>query len=297
MAECNFMTKTLSCNFGCMLLDYSLIKSVILLAYILYYLKKYTSRGCAYFVVLGGMIFKSTSTSFIPKASSSTCSSLCPDQESQSICDFVDKCGFKTDRRNVFKCSLVIFPLTLPSKKTFGGHRFSISFDTRGLTFHLVLGGIYRVSANRPSIVIATSIVQLRHVITTLVFTVCFVVIHIALSILLEILTCIYSKISALRVASAVTSRASLHRFADKWHSPAHSEVNNSPVTKISYIYVCSKLAALAQIVACLPLVQQIQGSIPGGVVNFNLKIFNLGARRGGDVHFLIAKLYITGLD
>ena len=45
------------------------------------------------------------------------------------------------------------------------------------------------------------------------------------------------------------------------------------------------KLAALAQMVACLPLVQQGRGSIPGGVVNFNLKIFNLGARRGGDVH------------
>ena len=38
-------------------------------------------------------------------------------------------------------------------------------------------------------------------------------------------------------------------------------------------------------------------GSIPGGVVNFNLKIFNLGARRGGDVRFLIARLYITSLD
>ena len=48
---------------------------------------------------------------------------------------------------------------------------------------------------------------------------------------------------------------------------------------------------------ACLPLVQQVRGSIPGGVLNFNLKIFNLGARRGGDVHFLIARLYITGLD
>ena len=46
------------------------------------------------------------------------------------------------------------------------------------------------------------------------------------------------------------------------------------------------KLAALAQMVACLPL-----------VVNFNLKIFNFGARRGGEVHFLIARLYITGLD
>ena len=57
------------------------------------------------------------------------------------------------------------------------------------------------------------------------------------------------------------------------------------------------QLAALAQMVACLPLVQQVRGSIPGGVVNFNLKIFNLGARRGGDVHFIIARLYITVLD
>ena len=58
-----------------------------------------------------------------------------------------------------------------------------------------------------------------------------------------------------------------------------------------------SELAALAQMVACLPLVQQVRGSIPGGVVNFNLNIFYLGARRGGDVHFLIARLYITVLD
>ena len=34
------------------------------------------------------------------------------------------------------------------------------------------------------------------------------------------------------------------------------------------------KLAALAQIVSCLPLVQLVQGSIPGGVVNFHLKKF-----------------------
>ena len=40
-----------------------------------------------------------------------------------------------------------------------------------------------------------------------------------------------------------------------------------------------------------------VQGSIPGGVVYFNLKIFNLGATRGGDVHFLIARLYIIDLD
>ena len=37
-------------------------------------------------------------------------------------------------------------------------------------------------------------------------------------------------------------------------------------------------------------------GFDPGGVVNFNLKFFNLGARRGGDVHFIIARLYITVL-
>ena len=49
--------------------------------------------------------------------------------------------------------------------------------------------------------------------------------------------------------------------------------------------------------VDCLPLVQQVRGSIPDGVVNFHLKIFNLGARMGGDVHFLIARLYITVMD
>ena len=56
-------------------------------------------------------------------------------------------------------------------------------------------------------------------------------------------------------------------------------------------------LATLAQMVACLPLIQQVRGSIPGGVVNFHLKMFNLRARTFGDVHFLIARLYITGLD
>ena len=56
-------------------------------------------------------------------------------------------------------------------------------------------------------------------------------------------------------------------------------------------------LAALPQMVAYLPLVQQVRGSIPGGLVNIHWKIFNLGARRGVDVHFLITRLYITGLD
>ena len=41
-------------------------------------------------------------------------------------------------------------------------------------------------------------------------------------------------------------------------------------------------LAALAQMVACLPLIQQVRGSIPGEVVNFHLKIFKLVARRVG---------------
>ena len=61
--------------------------------------------------------------------------------------------------------------------------------------------------------------------------------------------------------------------------------------------YALCNIDALAQMVACLPLVQQVRDSIPGGVVNFNLKIFNLEARTGGDVHFLIARLYITSLD
>ena len=39
------------------------------------------------------------------------------------------------------------------------------------------------------------------------------------------------------------------------------------------------QLAALAQMVACLPLVQEVRGSIPGEVVNFHLKNFNVGAR------------------
>ena len=53
----------------------------------------------------------------------------------------------------------------------------------------------------------------------------------------------------------------------------------------------------LAQMVASLPVVQQVQGLIPGGVVNFDWKIFNLVARRGGDVRVLIARLHIAVLD
>ena len=68
-------------------------------------------------------------------------------------------------------------------------------------------------------------------------------------------------------------------------------------LSKYMFINKYHKLAALSQMVACLPLVQQVRGSNPGGVVNFYLEIFNFGARRGGDVHFLIARLYITGLD
>ena len=65
----------------------------------------------------------------------------------------------------------------------------------------------------------------------------------------------------------------------------------------LSILISMVQLAALAQMVACLPLVQQAKGLIPGRVVNFNLIIFNLRARRGGDVHFLIARVYITCLD
>ena len=59
---------------------------------------------------------------------------------------------------------------------------------------------------------------------------------------------------------------------------------NNNSIFSTIFIYdqyLRYKLAALAQIVACLPLVQQVWVSIPGGVVNFHLKVFNLGARRG----------------
>ena len=73
------------------------------------------------------------------------------------------------------------------------------------------------------------------------------------------------------------------------------SETLQVLLKKSQHRFVCT--AALAQMVACLPLVQQVRGSIPGGVVYFHLKIFNLGARRGGDVRFLIARFHITGLD
>ena len=66
---------------------------------------------------------------------------------------------------------------------------------------------------------------------------------------------------------------------------------------KFLNILIYMWLATLAQMVASLPLVRQVRGSIPGRIVNFHLEILNLGARRGGDVHFLIARLYVTGLD
>ena len=59
-------------------------------------------------------------------------------------------------------------------------------------------------------------------------------------------------------------------------------------ISNCNYHYkLFNMLAALAQMVECLPLVQQVRGSIPGGVVNFNLKFFNLWARRGGVVCML----------
>ena len=75
-----------------------------------------------------------------------------------------------------------------------------------------------------------------------------------------------------------------------------HSSIPSVQID-IGLVSLNSSLNPLAQMVACLPLVQSVQGSIPGRVVNFNLKFFNLGSRRGVDVHFLIARLYITGLD
>ena len=71
----------------------------------------------------------------------------------------------------------------------------------------------------------------------------------------------------------------------------------NDHVSFLFYLLLFKMLAALAQMVACLPWVQQVRGSIPGGVGNFHLKIFNLGARTGGYVLYLIARLYMTGLD
>ena len=72
---------------------------------------------------------------------------------------------------------------------------------------------------------------------------------------------------------------------------PCHSPCAHTHIPVLECRVQEFVLAALAQMVACLPLVQQVRGSIPGGVVNFNLKIFNLGARKGGYVHFLIARL------
>ena len=75
-------------------------------------------------------------------------------------------------------------------------------------------------------------------------FTVRFVVIHKLWAFYWKFSLALTLNISALHVAStltpAVTSKARLHKFADKQHSAAHSEVHNDPVTKISYIYVCS---------------------------------------------------------
>ena len=137
------MMKNLPCSFGCILVENSLIKSVILLAYILYCLKKYTSRGFAYCVVLGGMIFKFTS--FPPEASSSTCSSLCLDQELQSTSDFVDKCGFKTDRKTSSSVLSSSSHSHLNLRRHLEGTVFLFPLTHGVQTFHLVLGSIYRV--------------------------------------------------------------------------------------------------------------------------------------------------------
>ena len=51
--------------------------------------------------------------------------------------------------------------------------------------------------------------------------------------------------------------------------------------------------AVLAQMVACLPLVQRVRGSIHGEIENYHTKILNLGARSGGDVQHSAARLCI----
>ena len=48
-------------------------------------------------------------------------------------------------------------------------------------------------------------------------------------------------------------------------------------IDEISIFYNFSLFAALAQMVACLPLVKQVRGSIPGGVVNFHFKFSTSG--------------------
>ena len=80
-------------------------------------------------------------------------------------------------------------------------------------------------------------------------------------------------KIRALHVAPiltpAVTSRERLHRFED--NSPAHSEVHNGPVTKISYIlykFVRTQIllsTAVDQVVACALVTQQARVRSPVG--------------------------------
>ena len=42
----------------------------------------------------------------------------------------------------------------------------------------------------------------------------------------------------------------------------------------VMYLYFLMRLTALAEMVACLPLVQRVRGSNPGGVVNFHLENF-----------------------
>ena len=85
--------------------------------------------------------------------------------------------------------------------------------------------------------------------------------------------------------------------FTARVSNNSAAKQNGSRLGRVVIHYSQYCLFALAQMVARLPLVQRVRDSIPGGVVNFYFKIFNFGARRDGDVHFLIARLYITVLD
>ena len=67
---------------------------------------------------------------------------------------------------------------------------------------------------------------------------------------------------------------------------------NNNYHVHLMVNYVEELSAALVQMVACLPLVHSVQGSIPSEVENVLMKILNLGARKGEDVQFLIARWF-----
>ena len=69
----------------------------------------------------------------------------------------------------------------------------------------------------------------------------------------------------------------------------------NSPLKSNLWSVQCGPIHSLARRADSDGGVSASGSAGPG--FNFHLKIFNLGARKGGNVHFLIARLYITSLD